>query len=739
MKARKNNILTEDAQDHVPFFNKQGGQHSFFTGNDGGKNSGTVNKPVTVQRKCDQCEKEDEEVQKKDAPGIQRAEEGTADAPTPPAAQDTPGPVAAAPAGAHSIVEDTETPEKGQMRKTEFLNRLKEEVCNTVNQALSGTPFSADSCPYIRASFEKHQNSSAAQIQALVIRYAPGAALATNAEGLIQAMKARVYTAALQWVQNGGDMSSVSSLFTGAAAGIGSMISDVASGIGNMFFKSEPGATAQAQSPQAVMQSLGKGSPLEAGTRSKMEDAFGTGFSGVEIHTDSNAAQLSAGMNARAFTVGNHVAFASGEYKPGDPVGDALMAHELAHTLQQQGGAAQEQTKTTDQSQTNVLEEDADNSAVDAVARMHGMNTGEMTKESRPAMKSKLRLQRCSGCSTPAPAEKAMSQELIDSPVKTGKGRVINVRGEVNQNTMIQDLARIDILGTTGAPVDKIIDKKKTNVYEISVSATSFTEPWVLTKFNAIFPEGSETTMTKKSDPKLAELKALIAEYRTKHPDSFSKLQGHNMFASSCAGACIGTFNRGVQNLYGINTIDTSDMKDTAFGTIDEMKKKKFINVTGQIAATYPKEMSIPENNSDLTLGSSIAGEMNAIVQKEEDGVHPFLFSLGNGYHSISIIFYKNGGKTEILWRDQHWGEATDNQKPMTAEQVDEKIKAYLLMRAKSWARIYYNKKNDPDIDIYSNIPEGPKKEAAKKEAEASARNDLKINRYGKLLPVDNK
>ncbi len=54
-------------------------------------------------------------------------------------------------------------------------------------------------------------------------------------------------------------------------------------------------------------------------------------------HTDSNASSVSNRVNARAFTVGNHVAFGGGEYKPGTLAGDALIAHELAHTVQQQG------------------------------------------------------------------------------------------------------------------------------------------------------------------------------------------------------------------------------------------------------------------------------------------------------------------------------------------------------------------------------------------------------------------
>ena len=45
-------------------------------------------------------------------------------------------------------------------------------------------------------------------------------------------------------------------------------------------------------------------------------------------------------LGARAVTVGEHVAFAPGEYRPGTPVGDALLAHELAHVGQQADAGA---------------------------------------------------------------------------------------------------------------------------------------------------------------------------------------------------------------------------------------------------------------------------------------------------------------------------------------------------------------------------------------------------------------
>ena len=98
------------------------------------------------------------------------------------------------------------------------------------------------------------------------------------------------------------------------------------------------------------------------------------------------------------------------------------------------------------------------------------------------------------------------------------------------------------------------------------------------------------------------------------------------------------------------------------------------------------------------------------------------------------------GGKTEIIWRDQHWPEARSQQQvPKTIAEIDDAIRGHLAYGAQYRARVVYNKNNGTDIDLYSNIPEGPAKEQAKKDAEPTARADTNINLWGKLDPVDKK
>ncbi len=89
------------------------------------------------------------------------------------------------------------------------------------------------------------------------------------------------------------------------------------------------------------IQSLrGNGQPMSDATRSYFEPRFGHQFNQVRIHTDSHAASLASSINARAFTLGQDVVFAGGQYQPDSREGRRLIAHELAHTIQQGKGSA---------------------------------------------------------------------------------------------------------------------------------------------------------------------------------------------------------------------------------------------------------------------------------------------------------------------------------------------------------------------------------------------------------------
>jgi hypothetical protein len=95
------------------------------------------------------------------------------------------------------------------------------------------------------------------------------------------------------------------------------------------------GPTAHAQ----ISALRGGGQPLPPSVRAFFEPRFEADFSQVRLHTNSAAAEAARAIQAKAFTAGQDVAFAAGEYVPDSAAGRKLLAHELTHTLQQKNRA----------------------------------------------------------------------------------------------------------------------------------------------------------------------------------------------------------------------------------------------------------------------------------------------------------------------------------------------------------------------------------------------------------------
>jgi hypothetical protein len=116
----------------------------------------------------------------------------------------------------------------------------------------------------------------------------------------------------------------------------------------------------------------GNGQPLDETTRRFMEAQFGTDFGGVRVHTDGAAADSAEALGANAYTTGRDIYFAAGKYAPESGGGQHLLAHELAHTVQQAQGSAPLEGATQHSdifvgSADDPLEAEADRAADQAV------------------------------------------------------------------------------------------------------------------------------------------------------------------------------------------------------------------------------------------------------------------------------------------------------------------------------------------------------------------------------------
>jgi len=87
----------------------------------------------------------------------------------------------------------------------------------------------------------------------------------------------------------------------------------------------------------AIHEAQGGGQALPGSVRGRMERAFGADFSAVRVHVGTQADHLNQSLQASAFTAGQNIFFRHGAYAPGKHHGQAVLAHELTHVVQQRG------------------------------------------------------------------------------------------------------------------------------------------------------------------------------------------------------------------------------------------------------------------------------------------------------------------------------------------------------------------------------------------------------------------
>ena len=290
------------------------------------------------------------------------------------------------------IVEDSVSDtQPGQMRKGQFLELLRTSVCAAATEAMAATGETSDDCPWIEHWFTYYAGQDAGHVERAIRRFAPEASGAAGAGDYIGAVTARVRRSVASWAT--GEMPE---LPEGAAPEVPDVDAD-----GGIAFKARSGGGRDPGSPSALRAQLGRGAPLQSSVKSRMESAFGVRFSGVRLHTGSSAAAMSRNLNARAFTVGAHIGFGEGEYQPGTPAGDGLIAHELAHVVQQGGQTAG--LESAGDGASGALEQDADTAAVGVVASLWGgakAAFGSIVGNIVPRLRSGLRLQRCKSRNT---------------------------------------------------------------------------------------------------------------------------------------------------------------------------------------------------------------------------------------------------------------------------------------------------------------------------------------------------
>jgi hypothetical protein len=171
----------------------------------------------------------------------------------------------------------------------------------------------------------------------------------------------------------------------------------------------------------------GKGNPLPANANQFFSSKMGYDFSNVKIHTDQTAAESAKDVNAKAYTVGNNVVFNEGQYNTESNEGKKLMAHELAHVVQnfKNTGTEKIQTQRRRRRGPEVRRRTTESLLNDLMAPgsplWRQLNPSPGSPVNCPATAAAVDEYLSTGHITPAPAGDALSSFSFDTRAMSGR------------------------------------------------------------------------------------------------------------------------------------------------------------------------------------------------------------------------------------------------------------------------------------------------------------------------------
>jgi len=188
-----------------------------------------------------------------------------------------------------------------------------------------------------------------------------------------------------------------------------------------------------------------------------MEPRFGRDFSGVRVHTDSQAVESARAVNAQAYTVGEDIAFGSGQYVPSTPSGRTLIAHELTHVVQQGRSSRSGAAKLEIGHPTDSAEEHADRVSHSINEQTAGPipPVARAPQDSKPTVRRKLMVNPRDTVPAAAGGQPqkltAVVQGLIDETCPSGGFKVDAGSGNVTHRTAFCEWHPPFTAGTTEA------------------------------------------------------------------------------------------------------------------------------------------------------------------------------------------------------------------------------------------------------------------------------------------------
>jgi hypothetical protein len=345
----------------------------------------------------------------------------------------------------------------------------------------------------------------------------------------------------------------------------------------------------------AIQQSRGSGQPLAESVRQPMEQAFNADFTEVRVHADAQSDQLNQSIQARSFTTGQDVFFRQGAYQPDSQGGQELLAHELTHVVQQNGGAVE-------QAQRKFVHPKLASTALSLPTNTIQRALGITVDQYKTASDSKG--------SGPRKRVKAVDRALADYHQNVPRDRLgIKSNGAMTPKELQDTRPLLDNLMVaidTYLALGDIAEKRREGTYALRVNVQN--ERMQVTKSLANQGEFSTKGLDKVSKAVKTNPTSFITWLET-HPEYLK-------WAGQGAGACI-TSAEAMEKMLTATFDDVRVIGLLAFATSDPSKVANHfvvvVNISGQDIVVDPTQIQFLGGNPQVAAEATWRQRLQAV------------------------------------------------------------------------------------------------------------------------------
>ncbi|MGH7391498.1 MAG: DUF4157 domain-containing protein [Candidatus Rokuibacteriota bacterium] len=401
------------------------------------------------------------------------------------------------------------------------------------------------------------------------------------------------------------------------------------------------------------------GRPLPGSLRTSLETRLGFDLGDVRLHTGGRAADTARALDARAFTLGRDVVFGAGQYAPDTANGQRLIAHELAHTIQQGavGAALAPASRAVGDAAPHAVDVGARPGSPRHIQRVSFGEAVELDDYLR-RLRETNRIEDDFDSDNKARAITARWKRgdsryaVLTVPIK-----VLLIREMLSGFTGDDDEdAILDLLG--GSPDHELAPILRQVTVSALNAALHFSQQTRLDELLASRPEAVRASGQQRQPPAPREGGAAGSAFSLEAIDEAREAFMQNALLGAARDHCIGIIHKVAPRLFGT---DEGRRVTRELGRLRQKGETYTMNWTGRTLARIG--LVSAERAIRFDGGNGAAGEPTALTSSawdailemvgKEYGWHIFGMAIFEGYHSVAVFVDNRPDGVRVFWADQ--------------------------------------------------------------------------------------